>query len=199
MSTDPTPDFGSVDALEVPPASLEAEASALDADDPLKHHRAAFVGAETPLVYFDGNSLGRPPRATVDRLSRFVTDEWGGRLIRGWDEAWMQLPFDIGDRIGALALGAASGQTVIGDSTTVLLYKLLRSALDAQMTADPRRVEIVVGRDDFPTDRYLVEGIAAERGARVVWVCADTSRRVDAELLGTSAIDRTDASARPRT
>ncbi|MDQ1138103.1 kynureninase [Microbacterium sp. SORGH_AS 1204] len=191
MSTDPTPDFGSVDALEVPPASLEAEASALDADDPLKHHRAAFVGAETPLVYFDGNSLGRPPRATVDRLSRFVTDEWGGRLIRGWDEAWMQLPFTIGDRIGALALGAASGQTVIGDSTTVLLYKLLRAALDAQMTVDPQRVEIVVGRDDFPTDRYLVEGIAAERGARVVWVDVDTSRGVDAELLGAAVTDRT--------
>ncbi|MEV7826702.1 kynureninase [Microbacterium enclense] len=191
MSTDPTPDFGSVDALEVPLASLEAEASALDADDPLKHHRAAFVGAETPLVYFDGNSLGRPPRATVDRLSHFVTDEWGGRLIRGWDESWMQLPFTIGDRIGALALGAASGQTVIGDSTTVLLYKLLRAALDAQMTADPRRVEIVVGRDDFPTDRYLVEGIAAERGARVVWVDVDTSRGVDAELLGAAVTDRT--------
>nr|WP_154921686.1 aminotransferase class V-fold PLP-dependent enzyme [Microbacterium testaceum] len=191
MPTDPTPDFGSVDALEVPPASLEAEASALDADDPLKHHRAAFVGAETPLVYFDGNSLGRPPRATVDRLSRFVTDEWGGRLIRGWDESWMQLPFAIGDRIGALALGAASGQTVIGDSTTVLLYKLLRAALDAQMAADPQRAEIVVGRDDFPTDRYLVEGIAAERGARVVWVDVDTSRGVDAELLGAAVTDRT--------
>ncbi|MDQ1082788.1 kynureninase [Microbacterium proteolyticum] len=191
MSTDPTPDFGSVDALEVPPVSLEAEAAALDTDDPLAHHRAAFVGAETSLVYFDGNSLGRPPRATADRLARFVTDEWGGRLIRGWDEAWMQLPFEIGDRIGAVALGAASGQTVIGDSTTVLLYKLLRAALDAQTAADPRRNEIVVGRDDFPTDRYLVEGIAAERGARVVWVDVDTSRGVDAELLGAAVNERT--------
>ncbi len=191
MSTDPTPDFGSVDALQVPRASLEAEASALDADDPLAHHRAAFVGADTSLVYFDGNSLGRPPRATADRLARFVTDEWGGRLIRGWDEQWMQLPFAIGDRIGALALGAASGQTVIGDSTTVLLYKLLRAALDAQMDLDPQRVEIVVGRDDFPTDRYLVEGIAAERGARVVWVDVDTSRGVDAALLRAAVGERT--------
>lgn len=191
MSTDPTPDFGSVDALHVPRASLEAQASALDADDPLAHHRAAFVGAETPLVYFDGNSLGRPPRATAERLARFVTDEWGGRLIRGWDEQWMQLPFAIGDRIAALALGAASGQTVIGDSTTVLLYKLLRAALDAQMNLDPQRVEIVVGRDDFPTDRYLVEGIAAERGARVVWVDVDTSRGVDAALLRAAVGERT--------
>ncbi len=191
MSTDPTPDFGSVDALEVPRVSFESEASALDADDALAHHRAAFVGAETPLVYFDGNSLGRPPRATAERLAHFVTEEWGGRLIRGWDERWMQLPFVIGDRIGAVALGAAPGQTVIGDSTTVLLYKLLRAALDAQTAADPRRVEIVVGRDDFPTDRYLVEGIAAERGARIVWVDVDTSRGVDADLLGAAVTDRT--------
>lgn len=164
-------------------SALDAEAAALDAADPLAAHRDAFVGAESPLVYFDGNSLGRPPRATADRLARFVTDEWGGRLIRGWDEAWMELPFTIGDRIGASTLGAAGGQTVIGDSTTVLLYKLLRAALDAQMTADADRVEIVVGRDDFPTDRYLVEGIAAERGARVVWVEVDTARGVDADLL----------------
>ncbi len=164
-------------------AAFAAEAAALDAADPLAHHRDAFFGAETPLIYFDGNSLGRPPRATADRLARFVTDEWGGRLIRGWDESWMQLPFEIGDRIGALALGAEPGQTVIGDSTTVLLYKLLRAALEDRMTRDPERVEIVVGRDDFPTDRYLVEGIAAERGARVVWVEVDTARGVDAALL----------------
>ncbi|PVE73818.1 kynureninase [Microbacterium testaceum] len=170
---------------------LAAEAASLDAADPLARHRDAFVGAESALVYFDGNSLGRPPRATAERLSRFVTDEWGGRLIRGWDEAWMQLPFAIGDRIGAIALGAASGQTVIGDSTTVLLYKLLRAALDAQSAADPDRVEIVVGRDDFPTDRYLVEGIAAERGARVVWVDVDTSRGVDADLLRAAVGPRT--------
>ena len=70
-------------------AELEAEASALDAADPLRHHRDAFVGADSSLVYFDGNSLGRPPRASVERLAAFVRDEWGGRLIRGWDESWM--------------------------------------------------------------------------------------------------------------
>jgi len=191
VSTDPSPDFGSVDRLEVPAHSFAAEARRLDEADPLAHHRDAFVGSETSLIYFDGNSLGRPPRATADRLARFVTDEWGGRLIRGWDETWMELPFVIGDRIGALALGAASGQTVIGDSTTVLLYKMLRAALDAQSARDPERVEIVVGRDDFPTDRYLVEGIAAERGARVVWVEVDTARGVDADSLRAAVGPRT--------
>jgi kynureninase len=171
--------------------AFAAEAAALDAADPLAHHRDAFVGAETSLIYFDGNSLGRPPRATADRLARFVSDEWGGRLIRGWDESWMHLPFAIGDRIGALTLGAAPGQTVIGDSTTVLLYKLLRAALDAQTARDPERLEIVVGRDDFPTDRYLVEGIAAERGARVVWVEVDTARGVEPALLRAAVGPRT--------
>ena len=178
MSTDPHDPF-------------VAEARTRDAADPLAAHRDAFVGAESSLVYFDGNSLGRPPRATAQRLADFVTDEWGGRLIRGWDESWMDLPFGIGDRLGRLTLGAAPGQTIIGDSTTVLLYKLLRAALAERSAADPDRVEIVVGRDDFPTDRYLVEGIAAERGARVVWIEVDTTRGVDAELLRAAVGPRT--------
>ena len=162
---------------------LEAEASALDAADPLRRHRDAFVGAETSLVYFDGNSLGRPPKASVDRLARFAADEWGGRLIRGWDESWMRLPFEIGDTIGRAVIGAAPGQTVVGDSTTVLLYKLVRAAFDAQRAADPARVEIVVDRDNFPTDRYLVDGIARERGGRVRWIDVDLSAGVTAAAL----------------
>ncbi|QAY59947.1 aminotransferase class V-fold PLP-dependent enzyme [Microbacterium protaetiae] len=154
----------------LPLADARAEASTLDATDALREHRALFVGAESPLVYFDGNSLGRPLRATADALGTFVRDEWGGRLIRGWDERWMDEPFTLGDRLGTVALGAAPGQTVIGDSTTVLLYKLLRAAFDHVHGADPARVEIVVDRDNFPTDRFLVEGIARERGGRVRWI-----------------------------
>ncbi|WP_367640386.1 kynureninase [Microbacterium sp. SYP-A9085] len=160
-----------------------AEASALDAADPLRAHRDAFVGSEAPLVYFDGNSLGRPLRESVEGLAVFVREEWGGRLIRGWDEQWMALPFALGDRIGAAALGAAPGQTVVGDSTTVLLYKLVRAAFDAAQAADPARVEIVVDRDNFPTDRYLVEGIAAERGGDVRWIDVDLDAGVTADAL----------------
>ncbi|MFB8387049.1 kynureninase [Microbacterium sp. NPDC055910] len=162
---------------------FDRAASDFDAADPLRRFRDLFVGAESSLVYFDGNSLGRPPRASVDRLARFATEEWGGRLIRGWDESWMQLPFAVGDAIGRAVIGAASGQTVVGDSTTVLLYKLVRAAFDAQHAADPARVEIVVDRDNFPTDRYLVEGIARERGGRVRWVEVDLSAGVTAEAL----------------
>lgn len=162
----------------------KTEAQRLDAADPLRAVRDLFVGAETSLVYFDGNSLGRPPKATIDRLPTFVAEEWGGRLIRGWDESWMSLPFVIGDAIGRSVIGAAPGQTVVGDSTTVLLYKLVRAAFDAQRALDPARVEIVVDRDNFPTDRYLVEGIAAERGGRVRWIEVDLSAGVTGDALG---------------
>ncbi|MGZ8804100.1 MAG: kynureninase [Microbacterium sp.] len=166
-----------------PRASHASEAAALDAGDLLASLRAEFIGAETSLVYFDGNSLGRPLRRSADRLQRFVHDQWGGRLIRGWDESWMELPFQIGDSLGRSVIGAAPGQTVIGDSTTVLLYKLIRAAFDAQHAADTARDEIVIDTDNFPTDRYLVEGIAAERGGRVRWIEVDRASGVTADAL----------------
>ncbi|WP_110206057.1 kynureninase [Nocardioides daejeonensis] len=163
-------------------------AAALDVADPLAHHRDAFVGSDAALAYLDGNSLGRPLRATTTRMSDFVEHAWGERLIRGWDEEWFDAPLLLGDRLAAATLGAAAGQTVIGDSTSVLLYKILRAAVDHQRARDEQRVEIVVDRDNFPTDRYLVEGIAAERGLRLRWVEAptDTGLHVDAlrEVLG---------------
>ncbi|WP_396667413.1 kynureninase [Microbacterium sp. R86528] len=160
-----------------------AAAAALDLADGLAEVRDEFVGADTSLVYFDGNSLGRPLRASVERLTSFAEHEWGDRLIRGWDETWMQLPFEIGDTIGRAAIGASAGQTVVGDSTTVLLYKLLRAAFDAQHASDSARVEIVVDRDNFPTDRYLVEGIARERGGRVRWIDVELDGGVTADAL----------------
>ena len=169
----------------------DAEASALDSADPLRPYRDRFVGAETPLVYFDGNSLGRPLRVTAERIAAFVADEWGGRLIRAWDESWMDLPYTLGDALGTSVIGAAPGQTVVGDSTTVLLYKLVRAAFDAQAAADPRRVELVIDTDNFPTDRYVVEGIAAERGGRVRWIEADRASGVDAEQLGRALVPQT--------
>ena len=149
------------------------QAARLDAADPLAGYRDRFVGAETPLVYFDGNSLGRPLRATAEHLAAFVHEQWGSRLIRGWDEGWMELPLSVGDRIGAALVGAAAGQAFVGDSTTVLLYKLARAGVDHQQRRDPGRVELVVGSDDFPTDRYLAESIAAERGLRLRWLEMD--------------------------
>ena len=163
----------------------------LDAADPLATYRDRFVGADTALVYFDGNSLGRPLRVTADRLADFVRDEWGGRLIRGWDEGWYDLPLTLGDDIGRVCLGAAPGQVFVGDSTTVLLYKLIRAGVDAASAGDSGRDEIVVDSDNFPTDRYVVEGIAAERGLTVRWVDVDPALGVTAELLAPALGERT--------
>ena len=157
--------------------------SELDAADPLAAYRDRFVGAETPLVYFDGNSLGRPLRVTGPRLAEFVEREWGGRLIRGWDERWFDLPRTLGDRLGEVCLGAAAGQVAIGDSTTVLLYKLMRAAVAAQQQTGPGRTEIVLDRDQFPTDRYVADGVARETGLTLRWIEVDTTTGVSAEQL----------------
>jgi kynureninase len=159
------------------------DAAALDAADPLAAYRDRFVGADTPLVYFDGNSLGRPLKVTGPRLAAFVEQEWGGRLIRGWDERWYDLPRTLGDRLGRVALGAAAGQVAVGDSTTVLLYKLMRAAVAAQQRVAPGRTEIVLDRDQFPTDRYVAAGVAEECGLRLRWIEVDPSLGVTAELL----------------
>ncbi|HEU0207275.1 MAG TPA: aminotransferase class V-fold PLP-dependent enzyme [Pseudolysinimonas sp.] len=150
---------------------MSASAADLDAADPLARFRERFLPAPDVTAYLDGNSLGRPLAASIARVEDVARTQWAGRLIRGWDDGWLDLPVRLGDELGRVTLGAASGQTVIGDSTTVLLYKLIRAALDLRPgTASDRRDEIVIDRDDFPTDRYLVESIAAERGLTVRWI-----------------------------
>ncbi|GAA2696016.1 kynureninase [Actinoplanes palleronii] len=147
---------------------LLARATALDAADPLAAFRDRFVPTSA-VSYLDGNSLGRPLEATARLLDDFVRGQWGGRLIRGWTDGWMDWPLTLGDRLGAVALGAAAGQTVVADSTTVLLYKLTRAAVDAR----PDRRTVVLDTDNFPTDRYILEGIAAERGLTLHWIETD--------------------------
>ncbi|MFD1214102.1 kynureninase [Arthrobacter sp. GCM10027362] len=149
-------------------ADLLARARGLDARDPLAGYRGLFVGASDPRVpaYLDGNSLGRPLQASVERVRELMVHDWGGRLIRGWDEGWLQLPERLGDELGLVALGAGAGQCIVADSTTVLLYKLARAALAAR----PGRRRVVVDRNNFPTDRYVLEGIAAECGLELDWL-----------------------------
>jgi kynureninase len=140
-------------------------ASQLDAADPLARFRSMFVAADDPSVvaYLDGNSLGRPLTVTGERLAAFVTGEWGHGLIRSWDESWMAEPVTVGDRLADIALGAAPGQVIVADSTTVLLYKLIRAGVGAR----PGRDEVVIDVANFPTDRFIVDGIAAELGLSV--------------------------------
>jgi kynureninase len=160
---------------------LAGRAAALDATDPLVHFRDQFIGSDDPeiIAYLDGNSLGRPLRATRDRISGFVDEVWARRLIRAWDEGWMDDPIRIGNDIGRVALGAAPGQTVVGDSTSVMLYKWIRAGLARQ----PGRDEIIADVGNFPTDRFVLEGIAAERGLRLRWLEADRSGGVTVEQV----------------
>ena len=156
--------------------------SELDAADPLARHQALFLRGGDVVSYLDGNSLGRPLLASIERVQRFLTEQWGGRLIRSWEESWLDLPTRIGDDLGRVALGAAPGQVTIGDSTTVLLYKLIRAAVAAR----PGRTEIIIDRDNFPTDRYVVEGIAAERGLTVTWLGAKGGQPSDTGVTAKS-------------
>jgi len=152
------------------PAPTRSDCEALDQADPLAPYRAEFVVDDDALIYFDGNSLGRLPKATVTRLQRLLADEWGARLVRSWQETWLEMPVRVGDLIGTGLLGAEAGETVVGDNTTVSLYKAVSAALDAR----PGRRTVVIERDNFPTDRYLMESLARQRGLVIRWVDAGT-------------------------
>jgi kynureninase len=146
-------------------------AEELDAADPLAGYRERFVITDPDLIYLDGNSLGRLPVATRERLRRVVDDEWGGDLIRGWTR-WIELGRQAGDVLADI-LGAEPGEVVLSDSTSVNLYKLAAAALDAQ----PDRRVIVTDDDNFPTDRYVLAGLDAE--VRVVHTDLDNGLRVE--------------------
>lgn len=159
------------------PAELRERAVALDDADPLARYRDLFAPSEGLVAYLDGNSLGRPLKATRERLASFVDGPWAARLIRSWDEGWMDAPTELGDTLGRAVLGAAPGQTVVADSTTVLLYKLARAAVDAR----PGRRVIVADTENFPTDRFVLQGIAAERGLELRWITPDAEAGVTPE------------------
>lgn len=161
-------------------------AVALDEADPIASLRDAFVNDDPELIYLDGNSLGRLPKSTPDRIARLVRDEWGNGLIRSWRH-WVDLPFAVGDLIGSSLLGAGDGQVVVADSTTVNLYKLAAAALDAR----PGRTVIVADDDNFPTDRYALEGLAAQRGLELRLVHSDIDAGLDLDALREAVDDDT--------
>jgi kynureninase len=137
-------------------------AEALDAQDPLARFRDRFAWPDESLIYLDGNSLGPLPKATQARIADVVSGPWRQGLVRSWNE-WIGLPCQTGDLIGEHLTGAAPGQVLVCDSTTVNLFKLAHAALDAR----PGRRVIVTEDDNFPTDRYVLQGIAAQRGCEL--------------------------------
>ncbi|MDE1949573.1 MAG: aminotransferase class V-fold PLP-dependent enzyme, partial [Burkholderiales bacterium] len=148
------------------------DALALDAQDPLAPLRAQFALPEG-LIYLDGNSLGVLPRRTAERVQEVVTAEWGVGLIGSWNSAgWMQLAPRVGDKIARL-VGAGAGEVVAADSTSVNLFKVLSAALTIARTDAPGRQRIVSERSNFPTDLYIAESLARERGFELVLADAD--------------------------
>ncbi|WP_326565637.1 kynureninase [Amycolatopsis rhabdoformis] len=142
-------------------ADLTAEATALDAADPLAAKRAEF-DLDPAVAYFDGNSLGAPPRHVAERLAAVVREQWGGRLIRSWTEGWWDAPERVGERIAPL-VGAAPGQVVVADSTSVDLFKVLVAAV----RANPGRGEILLDAATFPTDGYVADQVGRLTGHAV--------------------------------
>ena len=168
-------------------APNRAQALARDAADPLRGFHERFAVAADGLIYLDGNSLGRLPRDTAGRIAEVVEKQWGERLIRGWSEGWIELPHTIGDRLGAALLGAAPGQVAVADSTTVCFYKLAAAAIAAR----PGRTEIVTDVDNFPTDRYVLESLAAEHGMTIVWIEADPRAGPEPDQVAAAINERT--------
>jgi kynureninase len=132
---------------------------ARDAGDPIGGLRDRFIIPDG-VIYLDGNSLGPLPRAAASILSHTIEQEWGQDLIRSWNSAgWFEMPLRLGDRIGAL-IGAAPGQTVICDTTSIDLYKAVHAAL----ALNPTRDVVVAEAASFPTDLYIVEGAMQSAG-----------------------------------
>ncbi len=157
--------------------SLE-RARALDAADPLGSFRARFAIAAPDVVYFDGNSLGRPPLAALAAVARVAAREWPGELIRGWDH-WLEAPLRVGDVLASGILGAEPGEVVVTDSTTVNLFRLASAALDAR----PGRRAIAIAAEEFPTARYVVEGLAASRDLEIRWLADDPIEGISTESI----------------
>jgi kynureninase len=131
----------------------------LDEADPLAPLVAELVVTEPDLLYLDGNSLGRLTRRVRRRLMQLIDDEWAGGLVRSW-ESWIDLPTQVGDALAEHLLGAEAGEVVVADATTVDLYK----AASAAIAARPGCRAVVTDADNFPTDRYVLEGLAVRHG-----------------------------------
>ncbi len=157
------------------------DALALDAADPLAPLRDQFH-LPPGVIYLDGNSLGVLPRSTAARVQQVVTEEWGEGLIRSWNSAgWITLPQRVGDKIAQL-VGVAPSELVVADSTSVNLFKVLSAALSISQADAPGRRVIVSERSNFPTDLYIAQALAAERGFELRLVEPD-------ELPGTLGAD----------
>ena len=150
----------------------------LDAKDPLAKYRDLFVFTDPEVCYLDGNSLGRLPKSTVETINKFLIEGWGTKIVDGWGE-WIDKAETTGDLIGRAALGAAAGQTLAMDTTSVNFYRLVRAAISAR----PGRKTIITDEANFPTDRYIMQGIAEELGLNLVVIPNDLQEHSTGETF----------------
>jgi kynureninase len=155
----------------------------LDQNDPLAGYRSKFVITDPNLCYLDGNSLGRLPHATVKAVSDFLSQEWGNEVVTGWSH-WIDEAQVAGDLLGRAVLGAGPGQVLVCDTTSVNFYQLCVAAIKAR----PGRKTIITDAANFPTDRYILKGIAEQFGLNLIIIDNEDpaiaeNERITAELL----------------
>ena len=155
----------------------------LDKNDPLAHYRNKFVITDPNLCYLDGNSLGRLPHATVKAVSDFLSHEWGNEVVTGWSH-WIDEAQVAGDLLGRAVLGAAAGQVLVCDTTSVNFYQLCVAAINAR----PGRKTIITDAANFPTDRYILEGIAEQFGLNLIVIDNENPAIAENELITTEVL-----------
>jgi kynureninase len=165
--------------------TLRSAAVALDSSDPLAEYRDQFMIADPSLCYLDGNSLGRMPSATIGVVDDYLRNEWGTKLVSGWSN-WIDEAQSVGDLVGRASLGATSGQMLCVDTTSVNFYQLCCAAVDAR----PDRKTVVTDTANFPTDRYILEGICKQRGLKLVVINDDQGEEyISPEMLASALND----------
>jgi kynureninase len=162
-----------------------AYALELDKNDPLAAYRSKFVITDPNLCYLDGNSLGRLPHATVKAVSDFVSHEWGNEVVTGWSH-WIDEAQVAGDLLGRAALGAAAGQVLVCDTTSVNFYQLCLAAINAR----PGRKTIITDAANFPTDRYILDGIAKQLGLNLVIIDNEDPAIAENELITAELLEK---------
>ena len=150
----------------------------LDAQDPLREFKNRFVITDPDTCYLDGNSLGRLPHATVKAINDFLTQEWGPEVVAGWGH-WVDEAQSVGDLIGRSALGAGPGQVLACDTTSVNFYQLASAAIRAR----PDRKTIIIDAANFPTDRYIMQGLADQLGLKLITIDNEDPTISDHELI----------------
>ena len=159
-----------------------AYALELDKNDPLAHFKSHFVVTDPEMCYLDGNSLGRLPKETISAVNNLMS-EWGSEVVTGWGH-WVDEAQPTGDLLGQAALGAGPGQILVCDTTSVNFYQLCLAAVHAR----PGRKTIITDAANFPTDRYILDGIAKQFGLKLVLIqnedpAVATHERITTQVL----------------